>query len=234
MKALRKTVGILGGMGPEATLEFMRRLIASVPAEDDRDHLHMIVDNNPKVPSRIKALIEETGENPAPMLAQMAKRLAVAGADFLAMPCNTAHAFLADIKHAVSIPVLDMVALSVEEIARLSPRPKAVGLLASPAVRRTKLFEEPLTNKAFGFVGATSEEDIMLLSIIKSVKAGTSGPKEEAGLNTVARAMVARGAEALVVACSEFSLLPQPEVGRCAIVDTLDVLVRQTLISASD
>ena len=68
MRQGEKTVGIIGGMGPEATVEFMRRVIAATPARDDRDHLHMLVDNNPKIPSRIAAIIEGTGEDPAPVL----------------------------------------------------------------------------------------------------------------------------------------------------------------------
>jgi aspartate racemase len=233
MKPLRKTVGILGGMGPEATVEFMRRLIASVPAEDDRDHLHMLVDNNPKVPSRIAALIEKAGENPAPVLAKMAKGLETAGADFLAMPCNTAHAYLPEIRAAIAIPVLDMIALSVEEIARLTPQPRAIGLLASPAARRLRHFEVPLTARSIEIVLATEEEDVALLSIIRSVKAGRSGQKEQAAFNNVAQTLAGRGAEVFIVACSEFSLLSQPQVDGRTVVDTLDVLVRETLLAAS-
>src|SRR5690625_6011140 len=83
-------VGIIGGMGPEATIELMQRIVSKTPAADDQDHIHMIVDNNPKVPSRIQALLEGTGDNPAPVLMAMARRLEQAGADFLVIPCNTA------------------------------------------------------------------------------------------------------------------------------------------------
>src|SRR5579872_2815690 len=86
-------IGILGGMGPEATVDLMRRVIAATPARSDADHIHMIVDNNPKVPSRIAAIIETTGPDPAPELIRMAQSLERAGADALAMPCNTAHAY---------------------------------------------------------------------------------------------------------------------------------------------
>ncbi|MGY9013879.1 MAG: aspartate/glutamate racemase family protein, partial [Rhodospirillales bacterium] len=88
-----KTVGVIGGMGPEATVELMSRIIAKTPANDDVDHIHMIVDNDPKIPSRIKALLEGTGEDPGPYIANMARKLQTAGADFLVMPCNTAHLY---------------------------------------------------------------------------------------------------------------------------------------------
>ncbi len=114
--ARQPVVGVVGGMGPEATVELMRRVIRATPARDDADHIHMIVDNNPKVPSRIKALIEGTGEDPGPTLAAMARGLEAAGADFLVIPCNTAHHYLPVIRTAVSIPVLDMIALTLDRL----------------------------------------------------------------------------------------------------------------------
>ncbi len=89
-----KIVGIIGGLGPEATVDLMRRVIQATPASDDQDHIRMIVDCNPKVPSRMKAILEGTGEDPAPYLVIMAKDLAAWGADFLAIACNTAHLYL--------------------------------------------------------------------------------------------------------------------------------------------
>ncbi len=86
-----RTVGILGGMGPEATIDLMQRIIRLTPALDDADHIRCIVDNNPKVPSRIKAIIEGDGEDPGPCMADMGRRLGAWGADFLAIACNTAH-----------------------------------------------------------------------------------------------------------------------------------------------
>ena len=83
--------GILGGMGPEATVDLMHRIIAHTDARDDIDHVRCIVDNNPKVPSRIKALLEGGGESPAPCMADMGRRLEAWGADFLCIACNTAH-----------------------------------------------------------------------------------------------------------------------------------------------
>src|SRR4029079_16769265 len=129
-----KVVGIIGGMGPEATVDFMRRLIAATPARDDHDHLHVLADNNSKVPSRIAALIEGTGEDPSPVLCEMAKGLQAQGADFLVMPCTTAHYYLGAIADSVQIPVLDMVDLSVQRLLALDSKPRRIGMLASPAV----------------------------------------------------------------------------------------------------
>jgi aspartate racemase len=115
-------VGVLGGMGPDATVAFMQRVIDATPAEDDIDHVHLLVDNNPKVPSRIKALIDGDGENPGPAIAAMARRLEKAGADFLVMPCNTAHYYWQDAQDAVGIPVWHIVERTLDIIARRIPR----------------------------------------------------------------------------------------------------------------
>ena len=84
-------VGIIGGMGPEATVELMRRVTARTRAEDDADHVHLLVESNPKIPSRIAHLLEGTGDDPLPEILRVARNLQGAGAEALAMPCNTAH-----------------------------------------------------------------------------------------------------------------------------------------------
>ncbi len=117
-------------MGPEATVALMARVIALVRAEDDADHVPLIVDQNPQVPSRIDWLVHGRGTDPAPVLAQMARRLEQAGAEALAMPCNTAHHFAPAIRAASRLPFIDMVATSV---ARARSRPGgADGLARGP------------------------------------------------------------------------------------------------------
>ena len=102
--AAEKVIGIIGGMGPEATVELMRQIIRRTPASDDRDHVRMLVDNNPKVPSRIAFLLDGGTVVPTATLVRMAQGLERSGATVLAMPCNTAHAFAPAIRDAVGIP----------------------------------------------------------------------------------------------------------------------------------
>jgi aspartate racemase len=142
-----KIVGIIGGMGPEATVDLMSRIIKATSAEDDIDHIRMVVDNNPKVPSRIKALLDGGGESPVHCLQDMARRLAAWGVDFLAMPCNTAHYFHKDIQDAVSIPVLDMIALAAARTADSNPGVETVGLLASTATINLNIYEQGCSPK---------------------------------------------------------------------------------------
>jgi len=109
---MRKVVGVIGGMGPDATVDFMSRVIAFTEATRDQDHVRMLVDNNPAVPCRQEALLRD-GKDPGPVLAGMARGLETAGADFLVMPCNTAHAFADVVRDAVSIPLLSIVDTTV-------------------------------------------------------------------------------------------------------------------------
>jgi aspartate racemase len=128
MSGPMKPVGVLGGMGPEATILLMQKVLDRVDARDDADHVPLIVHQNPQVPSRIAALIDGTGEDPGPVLAGMARGLAAAGARALAMPCNTAHAYADQVREATDLPFLDMVAATAREI----PEDAVVGLLADP------------------------------------------------------------------------------------------------------
>src|SRR5262245_16312339 len=100
-----KTIGVIGGMGPAATADLFAKLLAATPAERDQDHLRVLIDNNPHLPDR-NAAIAGRGPSPGPHLAESARGLERAGADFLIMACNTAHAFVADIEAAISIPLL--------------------------------------------------------------------------------------------------------------------------------
>ena len=227
-------VGVIGGMGPEATVDLMRRVIAATPATDDIDHIRMIVDNNPKIPSRLRALLDEAGEDPAPVLAGMARGLETAGADFLVIPCNTAHHYLPAIRDAVRIPVADMVALSVASIKVALAGGERIGLLASPAVRLTGLFERQCAAAGIEVVAPQSEHEAAVLSIIKGIKAGTVTPAQRAAYFAAARDLLGRRIDLLVVACTELSILAgSGEDGLrengMPVLDTLDVLVDDIL-----
>lgn len=168
----RKVAGILGGMGPEATIDLMKRVLRATPAQDDRDHVHLLVDNNPQVPSRIQALLEKTGESPGPCLCDMARKLESWGADFLAMPCNTAHYYHKEIQKAVSIPVLNIISLSVEECLRRKPHLRHVGLLASTAVLNLNLYDEAFALHGVEVVVPAPPMQERVMAAIRQIKKG--------------------------------------------------------------
>jgi aspartate racemase len=195
----------------------MRRVLARTPAQDDQDHIHLIVESNPKIPSRIAHLIDGTGADPTPELIRIAQNLQRAGAEALAIPCNTAHAYAHSIRRAVSIPLLDMVQLTVDQIAE-SRRVARVGLLASSAVLATELYARSFANHGIAVVHPGRQDQVMAL--IKAVKRGETGPEIEAALAPIALDLAAQ-ADVLLVGCSELSVI---SAGISApFVDSLDV-----------
>jgi aspartate racemase len=222
-----RRIGVIGGMGPEATVLFMSRVLAATKAEDDADHVPMLIDNNPQVPSRIQALIEKTGADPAPVLERMAKRLQDMGAEALAMPCNTAHHYAPNIRAAVTIPLLDMVALSMAKVKALNLPNPVIGMLCSPAVRITGAFEAPA--RANGLQLHYLANDAPLLSLIRQIKKSGAGPEARASFQGLCAALQSEGANHLLVACSELSLLTDAIPANVSWTDTLDVLAEASV-----
>lgn len=218
-----RRVGILGGMGPQATILLMQKVLDAVPAADDADHIPLLVDQNPQVPSRIRRLIEGTGDDPAPVLVDMARRLESAGAEALAMPCNTAHHYAPTIRAAIKVPFLDMVDLSVRSAAELAGVDGRVGILASPAVRKIGLFDAPLAR--FGVQAFYPEDETAMLTTIRRIKTAGPEPETASALRAASNALLQRGAQVQMIACTEFSLLADATAEGATAFDTLDVLV---------
>jgi len=230
--AAPKVAGVLGGMGPAATADFLQRIVQATPARDDSDHIRVLIDCNPKVPSRIAWLLEGRGEDPLPVLIAMARGLKVQGADFLTIPCNTAHHYLREIAQAAEIPVLDMVELAAARLGALNPRPQRIGVLAMPAVRKVGLYAARLTQAGMTAVFPDEVGEAAVLSVIRAVKAGALIQEPDAVRQqyaAVANALVAQGADALLLACTELSVLGCPQRCELPVIDALDALVAATV-----
>jgi aspartate racemase len=227
-----KIVGILGGMGPAATVDLMQRIIASTPANDDADHIHMLVDNNPKVPSRIKALIEKTGPSPLPVLEAMARRLESQGADFLAMPCNTAHHFYPELASAVEIPVLNIMQLAVAHIAAQQPAVRRVGMLASSALSQIALYEPWMASIGADILYPKPEAQEALMSLIVAVKSNRDAALGHSALWHCADELEAAGAECLLIACTELSVIARSMRSKLPHYDAADILARAVIDKA--
>lgn len=217
-----KTIGILGGMGPEATILLMQKVFHAVPdARDDADHIPLIVHQNPQVPSRIKALIEGNGADPAPILAHMAQDLEKAGASALAMPCNTAHHYAPVVQTASPLPFLNMLELTADHLVQAGA--KTVGMLASPATRLTGVFDSAFAER--GLTPLTLPDDEAILDVIRAVKAGHPAHQTGPELGRIARQLRDHGADHLLVACTELSLLTNNLPDDTPWTDSLDCLV---------
>ena len=202
-----KIVGILGGMGPEATVDLMQRIIRLTPALDDMDHIRCIVDNNPKVPSRIKAIIEGDGEDPGPCMADMGRRLESWGAHFLVIACNTAHYYYDAVQNAVKIPVINLIDLVSNHVKVNFPEHDKVGILASPAVAMTGLYAKRFKELGIEDVWPDPDYQERLLNIIKEIKKGNTGSKVRKDYEKVCENLLHKGANIAIIACTELSAL---------------------------
>ncbi len=227
-----KIVGVIGGMGPEATVDLMQRVIDATPAHDDADHIRMLVDNNPKVPSRIKALIEGTGESPAPCMVDMARGLERLGADFLVIPCNTAHHYYPDVAAAVEIPVVNLIELTAHSAKTAQPGLKKVGLLASNALQMIRLYEPWFERLQVTVHYPQPEHQQAVMALIRAVKARAQTAEQLDAYQRAAEDLAAQGVECLVVACTELSVIGDQLRTSLPVYDASDLLARHIVETA--
>jgi aspartate racemase len=203
----RQTVGVLGGMGPAATVDFLAKIIAATPAERDQDHLHVLVDCNPQVPDR-SAFLRSQGQDPRPSLIAMAKGLEKSGASFLVMPCNTAHAFSEDIRAAVAIPLVDWPSVVADAV--LAAGVKRAGILASTGTIFADIYRIPLEARRIQCVVPTASRQADVMRSIYGIEGikhlGPQSPVAKHDLMAGVDDVVGQGATALILACTEFSL----------------------------
>lgn len=227
-----KIAGILGGMGPEATVDLMNRVIRATPAKDDVDHIRMVVDNNPKVPSRIKALIQGDGTSPGPCLREMARKLESWGVDFLAMPCNTAHFYHQEIQEAVSIPVLDMIELAVSAVGEQCTRVDTVGLIASTAVINLNIYKNAFARQNINIISPQPRLQDELMSAIRRIKTGSYGEETCQTMQEAADNLVQNKAQVLLIACTEISIISQRIRAEVPVLDAAQILAEAIIKEA--
>jgi aspartate racemase len=222
-----RTIGILGGMGPEATRALMERIAKAVNAKTDRDHVPLLVDMNPQVPCRSAAISRAGAEDPAPVLMDMAKRLETAGAKALAMPCNTAHHYCGAIAGAVDIPFIDMVEVAAKAAFDVMGKGGKVGVLGSTTLQEMALFDRPL--EALGCEVVYPKDQKVLLDTIQTIKARGVTRAARSILQRASHDLLWQGASVQIMACTEFSMVKNGlDVGVVG-VDPMDELVREII-----
>ena len=217
---MKKTIGILGGMGPLATLELFRRIIMLTPAKKDQEHLRIIIDNNPQIPDRTAAILGE-GESPLPMLVGTARNLEKAGADLIAMPCNTAHFYLEPLQQEVHVPIIDMIK---ETVQRLTV--DRVALLATDGTQASGVYRRACEAQGIELVYPDEPDQKIVMRAIYGIKSGTAPYRFQGDLLEVIEHVAEAGAEAMIIGCTELSLIQPPENSPIPIYDALDILAQ--------
>jgi aspartate racemase len=231
---VKKTIGILGGMGPEATAYFFSLIIKQTKAAKDQDHIPILIYNNPRIPPRTDALLGK-GPSPTRLLREGARRLERAGADFIVMPCITAHAFLTSMRRAVKIPVLDIpeetAAWAKKRIAKL----KRAGLIASTGTVKSGLFHDAFSRAGVDIVAPTDREQEKVMEAIfgsGGIKAGVTEGRPKRLILSVAARLICQGAEAVIAGCTEVPLVLKDKDIPVPLIEPLRIAAEASIVRA--
>ena len=207
LKHREKVIGILGGMGPEATAALFLKIIRATPALKDQDHFRIIIDNNPKIPSRIQAILGE-GESPLEQLRETLHTLERAGAEVIAIPCNSAHYYYNELQASTNAPIINMISETAAYTHNNFPSIKKTGLLATTGTIKAGIYHQAMTKPEI-ITPDDNEQEIVMNAIYgkQGIKAGYTQGKPRDDILEVAKVLINRGAEAIIAGCTEVSLV---------------------------
>ena len=202
---MKKTIGILGGMGPMATADLFQKITALTDASGDNEHIRIYIDSNAAIPDRTAAILDG-GEDPVPAMADSLGKLELCGADCVVMPCNTAHYFLPRLAERTKTPFLSMIEAAARTCQERFPG-KAVGILATKGTLAAGLYQKALEAEGAPFLvpDAAGQEALMAV-IYQGVKAGAPPSRYREAFLSVTEGMTGRGAECFLLACTELPL----------------------------
>ncbi len=222
---MERTIGILGGMGPLATAELFRRIVEKTPAKRDQDHPRIIIYNNPKIPDRT-AFILGRGPDPRPELIDSARKLESWGADFIIMPCNTAHFFADTIQRAIRIPLVSMIEETAERVKGMGLR--KAGLLATDGTIKGLIYHRALLKRGVSIaVPGKKDQRLVMKAIYEGIKAGNLELGRELLLKVAGK--LQRRSDVIIAGCTEVSVALKPEDLSVPLIDPLDVIAEKAV-----
>ena len=230
---MSKIIGIIGGMGPMTTVDLMTRVIELTPSEKEQDNIRMLIDNRPEIPDRTSFLKGE-GISPVPFLIDSAKLLENCGADFIAIACNTAHAFIDDIQKSVSVPVLNMQKILVESLKEKYDTGSEIILLATSGTIKAKIYTKYLSE----FKILISDEESQQNEVMEAIYSDNGIKKShqlEWGRNLLIKALerlITKNTKAIIAGCTEISLAFKESKIEVPVLDPLDFLAKRIVEEA--
>jgi len=227
-----KTIGILGGMGPEATIDLYTKIVKGTKVKKDQDHLRILIDNNPKIPDRTLA-IKKKGASPLPQLIRSAKTLEKAGADFILIPCVTAHYYFEPLQKRIKIPILHLIEISVQYLKTKWKGISKIGLLATTGTIQTGLFQKALSHTRIGVVLPDPEiqENWVMEAIYGKKGIKVMGPTENAKrlILKASEKLVRLGAQAIITGCTEVPLVLKDGDLSVPVIDPISILAKAAI-----
>jgi aspartate racemase len=208
-KCLPFKLGIVGGVGPAATVDFMGKIVAHTPADKDQQHIKMVVEQNPQIPDRTASLLRDETDPTMAMYATC-KRLESAGANAIAIPCNTAHAFVKRIQTHLRVPIVNMLTETVESILHNYGAHRTIGLLATSGTIQSQVYHEAAMHAGLTVITPGVEYQAMVMEAIygkRGIKAGFTDGICKEQLLVAAQHLCEVGADVLVLGCTELPLV---------------------------
>ena len=229
-----KTIGILGGMGPEATVDLFSKIIANTPADKDQEHLRVVIDSNPKVPDRTAAILHG-GPSPVPAMKAGLAALKRAGADFVVIPCVSAHFFFDQLQREAGLPILSMFDVTAGHIRQDHPHIRTVGMLATTGTLQGDRFREKLELAGIETLTPAKADQERVMAAIYEIKGAPGGRGRDAigaEIRDIADRLIQRGAQGVVAGCTEIPLVLKPGDLNVPVFDTLLLLARAAIAAA--
>jgi len=229
-----RIIGILGGMGPEATLNCFDKIIKNTPASKDQEHLHIIINSNPKIPDRTQAVLED-GPSPLPVLVQGCRSLEKAGADFIIIPCVTAHYYEKPLKQKTKLPVVSILDVVAEHIVQRYPHIERIGLMGTDGTLQSGIFQKRLNADGLEIRICPPEMQARVMDAIYAIKGIRSDQQRKAITTELAAAadyLTTQGAQGIIAGCTEIPLVLSRHDVSVPYFDSLLLLARAAIRKA--
>jgi aspartate racemase len=227
-----KIIGILGGMGPEATIDLFTKIVRGTRAQKDQDHLRILIDNNPKIPDRTLA-IQGKGSSPLPQLVRSARVLEKAGADFIIIPCITAHHFFEPLQRKIKIPILHIIEETMKHIQAKLKDIRKIGLLATTGTIQSGIFQRAFSHTRIELI--LLNPDIQKKWIMGAIY-GNQGIKaigpSEISRQLIIQAsdrLIQRGAQGIIAGCTEIPLVLRERDLSVPVIDPISILANRAI-----
>lgn len=222
------TVGVLGGLGPMASVYFYEMVVKMTDAKTDQDHVDMIISNRATTPDRTAYIVGDSDENPADALINDSKKLEQYGVDFLVMTCNTAHYFYEKINESVDIPVINIVEETIKYAKKIGH--KKLGILATTGNMKTKLYQSMCEEYNIEYLVLDENRQKQVMEIIyDDIKSGK--PADMNKFNAIVDYLKENNCDGVILGCTELSILKNDNnLDGEFYIDSLEVLARETII----
>lgn len=227
MGSEKRMLGVIGGLGPIATAHFMELVIRMTDARVDQEHLEMLIHSAPAIADRTQYILDNSRENPFPAMLRIGQSLAAQGAAYIAIPCVTAHYFHAALESGIPVPVINGVR---ETVSHLKERGvQRVGIMATDGTVQAGIFSRELESQGLTPIvpSLRRQADVMHL-IFKNIKAGESADMDR--FRAVQAELLKSGAQAIILGCTELSLIKRDYAIGLGFIDAMEVLAQRSVV----